>query len=905
MRLPRLCVVSLLACCATAARGAEPIDLRSLPTAVEAWSWQGPVDGLLVGAERIYAVSEGRLVALDRESGELAWATPLVEEGEDCACGGAAFVELEGRVFVPVGEAVLVLEADGGAPLARVEIGAQVAEITGPPVVVHGGGESGSVLVRLDEQTGHELARVELDSVFALERFGTTFVAHTMTFEVEAAGAAGEEAEEELADEAPPRSRLTGFDQELVPSWEVELGPYASVSREGDAMLLTDYRLDGSFEQRTLDPSSGQVSAPRLDDEQVPDPEGWPFACQQKPSQRDPGDSLELVLSMVEEGGASESVDTRVRWPGKSGWRVELPGRPEECLRTDDRLVLRLERGSTRNLLALVDARRGRRERLLSLPAGISLAIDFFARARAARLTFLTDDGLLSIDPFAVGPSGEESQDLGAAVDEVLQRATGYPLQAVARELTELGPEALALAIDRLPEASPAAVAVVAMVAETARHRPAAAPLAAAIARLTAADGLLTQRANAEDPSERTEAAWIRNLAVRALASLAGPEEVPVLVGFVDRGQPLACQAALAALGRIASPPALAVLERAVEASPLPAETAGWYVPPARPRLGPLTEAAARRLQRHGLDDEDGPTWEDMVTGRRSTQVVLDGVAHRVFPSSAYGGWADYWIVADGAGEQSFYLGELAGCTEVEAWVEPTAAPAVRATAAPGDLVVACAPPSAREQEWAAANDELLPAVPPLRLALGSWRRDSDRDGLSDRLEKRLALDPARADTDGDGVADARDRVPNAQRSSAAPAGDEALLAAAFATFQACADEASWREPWFVVASSPLAWTERPGPTFSFDRGVVAADGTTAGFLPLIELRAQDEPLEHWGWYGEVAPEPLEPGEHRVVVRQVVGSDEAPGAAVALVMRRLEGRWVVSRLESWWPWRGE
>lgn len=864
------------------------------------WRWQGATGSLLVGGERIYAAGGGRITAIDLADGTLAWSSEIGSEDEDCACGLGAIVVVGDRLFVPVGEAVAVLDADDGALIARTPIGAAVGSITGPPVVVRADSEAGtSLLVRLDDRDGSEITRLELPSLLSLDRFGDRWTAYVVEYlpvpgADDAAGAAEEIAEgpgsDDEAEQPTSRSSLVGLDADLVVSWRLALGSWASAALEGDQLVVTDYQLDGSFERREVDVVSGLLGAP------LPDPEvdeqlvGWPLACALPGVAASTG-TLELDVAMADDGAAMETVDTVIRQPGAGRWQVALPGRPEECLPAGEQLLLRLERESTRNLLAVVHAKRARREQLLLLPGGIARAVAMVETAAGSRLVFeMAEGGLFAIDPFAAGEPEAETRSLAEAVAEVLAHAGEFPAAAVAKGLADLGPEALPIAVGELPNLEGNAFLGVALFADQAHYRPAAEPLAAVLDRLADEVAAAVDAAADDDGGEpyAGEARWIRDLGVQALAHLAGPDQVPTLVRFANRESPFACQAALAALGRIATPPALAAVDRLL--APPPSDATPWFVPPPRPELSPLSQRAAQRLAFEAGDQ--GPDWEAIATARRSRDVTIDGKVHRIFPDSRYGGWADFWIVGPGAKAKSTFLGEIGWCDEIGVEVGQQ------------NLVVSCA------DEMVGEPEQLTPPSPPLRLSLGSWRQDRDGDSLTDRFEERLGLDPERADSDGDGVADAIDRTPNAvdrrpsAQASGAPASptmtaDDELLLAAFAHFVACADETSRAQLLYVVAPSRLDWRGRPGPTVTVDERILT-DGGYDGTLPLIALAARDDAGPAWS--GAPEPPPLAPGEHRVWVRQPTADGEAPGAEVGMTLRRIGERWVISGLESWWPW---
>ena len=109
-------------------------------------------------------------------------------------------------------------------------------------------------------------------------------------------------------------------------------------------------------------------------------------------------------------------------------------------------------------------------------------------------------------------------------------------------------------------------------------------------------------------------------------------------------------------------------------------------------------------------------------------------------------------------------------------------------------------------------EEEGLRVVPPeeddreLSINLEELARDSDRDGLTDRVEVRLGTDPRDEDTDGDGLEDSRDNNPILAGSGGTISVGDWMLREAFkGTVEAC-KESVWGDSYsdtFMVVETP------------------------------------------------------------------------------------------------------
>ncbi len=100
-------------------------------------------------------------------------------------------------------------------------------------------------------------------------------------------------------------------------------------------------------------------------------------------------------------------------------------------------------------------------------------------------------------------------------------------------------------------------------------------------------------------------------------------------------------------------------------------------------------------------------------------------------------------------------------------------------------------------------------SIKPLTLSLQELRKDADRDGVTDLVEKRLGTDPKKPDTDGDGTPDGRDGNPrvSSAASPASPGGRAELLQQVFA---ALFGRDPSTDPILVVLEKPY-WQEFHG----------------------------------------------------------------------------------------------
>jgi hypothetical protein len=922
--VPRPALAALLAAVLLAPLGAEELDVRALPTSVPLWHWQGATQSLLSGGALLFVAGKGRVTALDPRDGEVAWSTVIGTESEDCGCGHGAHVQVEDRLFVPIADAVAVLDTDDGTLIARASLGGTVNDVRGPPVVAQGRGDGVTTLVRFDERSGAEIARLELAGAHSLERFGERFTLVVETADPVGAGDRGSGAGSGAgAAGKGERTVVLGLDDGLQVVWRRELEGRSYVERDGERLLVTT--LDGQQRRRPLDPAAGELGDV-LDEEDREAPSSRRLSC------GDGTDAAPVQLDLDADGDYQELA--RVTRPRDPRWSSEVPGWPQECVRWGERLLLRLDRGGSRDLLAVLRARSGAVENMLYLPRDVRALL-----VAGGRLILETSSGLVGIDPLQAGPPEAETTSLAEAVAAALAEAESRSAPVVARDLQSLGPEALPLAVAVLPQLDGEALEAVAQVAAVARYEPAAAPLAAALLRVAGSGGpgagapgagLAPSGSGGDLGSRETDGAREAMRArereehlVRALAVLAGPPQVPLLARYANVEWPQACPAALAALGRIATPPAIAAAEHALREA-LPAPTP-WFVPP-RPPAAPMTLAAAREAWETGAQD-DPEVWSALFAAARSSSVTVGGRHLLVFPAEDYGSQGDLWVaepvadpVADpapasagggtgvGAGTGGvFYLGNAGGCA------------VVRARAQQGVLAVDCRAPSfsaALAQIAGGDREEVDPAEvadltgdeeggpPPraLRVALGAWRLDADGDGLTDLLERRLRLDPTRADTDGDGLRDGEDPAPDARPRSLAQREDDALLLAAFASLWACLevdDTFGASRALYVVGGGELEWRGRPGVTLSAaPADVELLAGPTWHSLPLLALEVE-------GASSTAAADrslPLAPGERSV--RVGFGGPRSEGAQrhegeQRMVLRRLDGRWLVTSPPSW------
>lgn len=843
----------------------EEVDDRGLPTPVELWRWRGSAQSLLAGSDLLFVAGKGRVTAIDPRDGEVAWSSVIGTESEDCGGDHAAPVAVGDRLFVPVGDSVAVLDTDDGTLIARVRLGGTVDRVLGPPVVAQATVGERWVLVRFDERSGAEVARIELPAGTSLERFGARFTVHV----VEGPG-----------DPDETTTTVLGLDEQLRVDWRHELTGYFVVTRQGEQLRVFDHWQRQKPPLRLLDPQSGELrpaAARALD-------RFFSFTC----SDAQGGRPLDLEVS-------NDLMRSTFRRPGDESWKLDLPGSAQECTRSGPRLLVRLDRFGTRDLLAVARESSGRLENLLHLPAGVTSLLAAGDRA----ILVMGDDQLVAIDPLDGGPAEAEARTLAEAVAAVLAPPPGTTYGEILTDLRALGPSALPFAVAALPRLADEPLVAVAWWVAGERYLAAAAPLAAALDRIAAATPppLVTVTGRQLSP----DVAAPRDLDAEpddgtriaaALAAIAGPRQVASLARYASGRT---CYAVLPALGRIATPEALQAVDRALAAAR--DEAGPWFRPPVPPAHGALTPTAAHAARKAAEGGDDDRLHGQLLVSARSAQLTTGMTRVLIFPNAGYGGDGDLWLAETPPGAAGgeaapparvYYLGDIGSCTRVTARVR-------RQT-----LEVDCSPQSYESllDELTGASAEKLAADAadsdpepwhPLRVPLGAWRQDSDGDTLTDLLERRLGLDPNSADGDGDGIADARDAAPNAQRRPAERRGEDELVLAALEGLWAC--RSAEPGPLFVVGADALEWRGRgAGPTITL--------GTVDSALQewrMLRVSANDReapPLD------EAAPRDA-PGERRVVVRHGP-DDEDWRQREGVVLRRLGERWVITRFEEWY-----
>ena len=829
------------------------LEVRRLPTAVQLWRWNGTPQSLLAGKELLYVAGKGRVTALDPRDGKVVWSTVIGTEAEDCGCGHGAHVEVGDRLFVPIAESVAVIDTLDGVLITRAHLGGTVHRVIGPPVLAQADKNDRSTLVRFDERSGAEIARLELPSLWELERFGSRFTATLASPDPQ--GSTAEPPAEE--GDAENSTLVLGLDDQLQITWRRRLeGP---VSREGNRLIVTTPHSSRDITRHPIDPETGEVSA-ELDRESQP-ARGSKLECP------DGSDQQAMSLRVARRSLDDESS---VSLPGKDGWSADLPGRAQECVRSGERLILRLGLGTSRDLLAVLRARTGERENILYLPPSVTSLV-----VARGRLILEMREGLVGVDPLDTGLSEGETHSLAESVADVLSRgATVGEAETIAAELESLGAEALPIAVAALPHLDGEPLKAVAELAGKRDFRSAAAPLAAALDRVQKT--ALPATADREESARRHRS--LEAALALVVAQLAGPTEVTTVARYASRESPAVCGAAMAALGRIGTEASIVALDRALAAArPSPGR---WFRPPNPPRLGALTPEQARDVfsKAQTGDSED---YADVTRALRSSEVAIGTRKLLVFPALRHG-FGDYWITENPSAQTAareeaavFYLGHLGACEAIHAHVEH------------GVLRIACDPLRSAKAAGGGVRE--------LRLPLDAWAVDSDGDGLTDLLERHLGLDPTRSDSNGNGIPDGLDRSPNATPARPLSATDQLALTA-LETFWAC-------DPWpaspvlFLTGTPALDWRGRSGATITLAPGDIAERGLGSGYPAWrvevdgeVPVATSSPPLR-----------PLAPGERRVVVtlKGPWAKPEESRWGVAMTLSRAGDRWIVTRIDPW------
>jgi hypothetical protein len=295
-----------------------------------------------------------------------------------------------------------------------------------------------------------------------------------------------------------------------------------------------------------------------------------------------------------------------------------------------------------------------------------------------------------------------------------------------------------------------------------------------------------------------------------------------------------------------------------------------------------------------------GQTGPDTGTSDPTHAESADGSV-RAFVAYAAGGASDVWLQSETSGATAPLFTAVTSPYGIGiVSVAPTSGGAT--------VVVRRTVPPECQGPVPAEGEEAVPAPPAEETITLRWadlRRDSDRDGWSDLLERRLRTDPAKADTDGDGTTDPRDVAPLG--TGPVPADSctrETALTAAFFAMFAFSTEAV---PLFVEGPGDmnLQYEGYPGPVVYLGQEEanalqteVGLDGATYFFFhqestaqPDGTWQAVGSPMDDVVLSSDGTEATVEVGEYR-------GNLNSVGHRI--VLRCLDNRWYPLSIEQTW-----
>jgi hypothetical protein len=360
---------------------------------------------------------------------------------------------------------------------------------------------------------------------------------------------------------------------------------------------------------------------------------------------------------------------------------------------------------------------------------------------------------------------------------------------------------------------------------------------------------------------------------LEAIEPLMGPDQVgPIASLMQDETRESDTRLrAFTVLAGIGSPAAVTTLERALS-RPRPVQS--WWRPPTPDAfLQYIGRSDLEALKDEASNRQDWKGWALLEEASNSVRLPRpDGSAAVVFHDSRLGGARDlWWADVDSGGHSSSSSRFLGGVTgdAIRASLDEAGALVVERTDPPGTL----------------------------RFEAADFTRDTDGDGVPDVVEHRLGTRSDGRDTDGDGLDDAVDAAPTG---AAQPQSEEEeIVHAIFEQFFLFDANSTTIEIAIVAGESPLQWSGRDGWTLTFTKAQSdqfmeegGQDGVAhISIEPGQQLIEEDAPL------ADVAAR-LGPDEREYRLTSFRGGLNAAGYSI--VVRRLNGRWVMKKCEMAW-----
>lgn len=770
IRTALVAVAVSLAGVAAAGAGIEPpLDPRALPSLVEVWQLQEPVEAILLASGTLYALGEKAVIAVDPATGAVLWRRAVAAR-ECCSSPFGVFGEV---VALADGRHLTLFDRASGKSRGEIELPGDVAALVGMPLIAELIGDAGE----------YSLAVVDVGSVSIAASVGASSSISDLALVADTLVVSRDGSSEGLA-------RFEGYDaKSLTLRWTADYPAYSWFRRHAERLFLSWTGGDCACSNlRPLDPRTGEVGSalPNLPERTWSDSSfAMDFELDEVRSGERPtsGDAVgSFVLLHVDPDTATER------------WRVTLPGRPRSPVRGPARVAVPVSLGAGRELLAVLKAASGELEQLAyGLPIGSQQLV------LADSLLIVQEPGglhALALDRF--GAPERETRSVAAEVERILigpgggaGAAQAEPRSQVA-ELTLLGDQACVEVAKRVGRLAPPSLAAAAVFIQTNRCRGSAQSLAAVLGSMP----LTIEEWGWPD--------WKPPLAVlRALGAVGSATEVPVLERVAtDTGVDPSVRAeawmALVAVGGAGLERALHVLDK--EPSPQRSEL---ELPSPLEFLGLIGKAEIEEAVPEAPEEREEYYRRSALrwAARGSALLTLpDGSRIVLYRGSTIGGERDLWLArVDAPGQLSggpWFSGE-----RLPDDVEDRARLSLQ-----GDL----ASVMLRDE-----RGQLL-----FTFDLATVARDSDRDGLSDLVEQRLHLDPAKPDSDADTLLDGVDPAPNAASPRALSVEERRELDLFEQLFRlVLGDRASEdRAAMIVWRDGALEWRGRKGPTLTLPK---------------------------------------------------------------------------------------
>jgi hypothetical protein len=691
---------ALLICVSAPAVGQTASDWsrpRELPSLSVAWRDDGPVCNAAVADGLVLVLSPQGLSARDARTGDRIWEQRAVV-GE-CGFGGGVILMVSGAAIVAAQGGIFWVDLLSGDVTASIEC-SRVRNLWRQPLLAEVEVEDGAdetLLLRIDEATGRELARTQLPKYIS----SLATIADNLVLVVPAPSERAYEVRALRTSDLTELWRRRGFAEVEI----IDGNPYMqTLDREG-------YGSDWI----RVDPRTGSLG------ESIPPREEDGIRMGR------PDLVSTWALQLLEERQTHRVRLRRNRAPsGDAIWTADLAGRPNGIARLDSRLFVHCS-GRGRGILVVLDWETGKLLQSAYGTHGSSLV------ASGEWLVLFADDELVVASADAFGPP---EQSLHSVEEEVLRILSREPdstaIGASGEELAVLGSEALPVLVRELPGLSSLWIQAAAPLLGEARYAPASAALL---------------RVLSEHPVSSPDDRRARAAATEALGLLADPgatEVIGELATSVSEDVEVR-RFAFQGLVEIGTLQAATTLADVVDSHR--GVAFHWKFPDAERFLDlvgkPYDEAAADTAMENG----DSAEWLRRNVAASAMDVPAGSGSLLVFPDwTLLGSPMDFWAVErDDSGRVEgvpFYLGKIEaarGCyfdCRFTAKVEGDLLSIERSDGTASHSVVSLL--EARKD----TDEDLLTDWFEQRVSIDPARRDTDGDGTPDGEDSQPDASP-------------------------------------------------------------------------------------------------------------------------------------------------------------------